>query len=97
MNHFVRGFIDGDGSIFISQGRPRFAIYSGSKGFIPDLVKEMGWKQLIIRKDKQAEVYTTEYSGKQVYYILSPLYENSNIYLERKYTKFIEIKKCRLK
>lgn len=90
--HFIRGYIDGDGSIFITNNKPRFSIICGNKNFIINLVDAMQWKKNKIKKDKRSNVWSTEYGGKHVYNILYPLYENSSIYLDRKYNKYIEIK-----
>ena len=89
IHHFIRGYIDGDGSVFQSPNdKPRFS-FLGTREIIEGIVKTMSWKQNKIRKPSGA--YSTEYGGWHVYEIIKPLYKDSTIYLDRKYQSFLKI------
>lgn len=93
IKHFVRGYMDGDGYIGWHQnGFGRLGICSGSKIFLQELVNVMNWKQNKITQDKRSNTYSIEWAGYPVYNMLSDLYENAQIYLDRKHLKYIEIK-----
>ena len=93
LRHFVRGFIDGDGYIGIhANGFGRFSLTCGSKQFIEDLISNMNWIKRKIHKDKRSNALSIEWAGHYVCDMLDELYENSSVYLDRKYKKYIEIK-----
>lgn len=92
MKHFIRGMIDGDGSIYQSCGKYNhvtFCSYSYNvcnelqkicDGFIkePNLAK--------ILKDKGKEIYRVHYNDQtKVKQLVTVLYKDSNYYLARKY------------
>lgn len=83
---FCRGYIDGDGYIGTKKGVkgniPRLSIL-GTKPFLESLVSEMGFKKLSIRKKEG--VFVVEWSAKYVEDYLKALYQDSPIYLSRKY------------
>lgn len=98
IRHFIRGYIDGDGSIGWCKynNKPRLIICSGSK-----LLLE--WMQNSIRNNietgnpkisqrKNANTYVLEYKGKQVFSILEWIYYDSTTYLDRKYSLYMEYK-----
>jgi intein/homing endonuclease len=94
--HFIRGYFDGDGCIYYNNKRLEF-ILVGRLNFIQNiqniLMKECDLKQIKIRKERN--VYRLNYCGNiQCLRIFDWLYKNSNIYLERKYNKFLEAKLC---
>lgn len=98
--HFIRGFFDGDGYLGIKNqnGKTtgRLGITSGSPTFIKELIKAMNWKELSIRKDKRNNSYVIEWSSFLTYFMLLELYNNSIIYLDRKYEKFLIIQTAAL-
>ena len=83
---FCRGYVDGDGYIGTKKGSkgdiPRLSIL-GTKPFLESLVSEMGFKKLSIRSTKG--VFVIEWSAKYVEGYLKDLYQDSSIYLSRKY------------
>lgn len=92
IKHFVRGYVDGDGYVGInSYGRGRLGITCGSEQFLTDLANAMNWEKHKIVKDKRNNTKNLEYGGWYVYEMLSVLYKNSSVYLDRKFEKFIEI------
>lgn len=92
IRHFVRGYIDGDGSVMIGKNhkgervKPRLSIL-GTKDFLTSLVDSMGWKLNHISHPSGA--YQIEWGGNYVYSYLENIYQNANIYLDRKYQRFL--------
>lgn len=96
--HFIRGYIDGDGSIgwHKHNSKPRLHICSGSKDLLEWLVDNI--KESVstgnpsIRKEKNRNLHTIEFMGKQVIPILNWLYKDSSneTRLERKYERYKE-------
>ena len=88
---FIRGYFDGDGSLFKSQNQIIVKI-SGSKDFLQDLNSIFPAKSII--KDFRSNVYTYSiYKHFDVLNFLNLIYKDANIYLDRKYQKYINI--CR--
>lgn len=83
---FCRGYVDGDGYVGTKSGSngsiPRLSIL-GTEPFLESLVSEMGFKRLPIRNTKG--VFVIEWSAKYVEEYLRYLYQDSSIYLSRKY------------
>jgi len=91
LKHFIRGYFDGDGSI----NQYNVYVCSKSKNIITDIKDHLN-SQI---EDLLSDIYLQAKTG--VYYlrflgfkerrkVLSYLYENANIYLERKYKKALE-------
>lgn len=98
---FIRGYIDGDGSIMINTRRNagRISIL-GTANMLNGIINSMNWRKTKIHKRDTEKVYTVEWSGFYVTDYLDQLYENATIYLDRKYQKYLEIKaltNCRSK
>ena len=93
--HFVRGYIDGDGSVMIGpKSTPRLSIL-GTYNFLYELRKQMGWRENKILYKKPQEktgVCAVEWGGRYVIKYLDDIYENANIYLDRKYEKYLILK-----
>ena len=95
--HFIRGFVDGDGWIIDGEyngfDKVGIGIVSHKKNILLDFRKE--FEKLDLRsKDKKiiycdsSDVYTMTYASKtDSHKILNYLYNNSTIYLDRKYEK----------
>jgi intein/homing endonuclease len=92
VNHFIRGYFDGDGSLHYLQGSNNFRIsFLGTKSFLEDLQKELQVNVSIAKGTGQA--YYFQVSGrKQVERILTYLYKDSEPHtrLNRKYEKYLE-------
>lgn len=96
MNHFIRGYFDGDGSVYCLESNGVGAIsFTGTKDMLEGILNEL--KQIIpttsqIYKYKNKDVYDLKIGGynyfKQCYEFL---YNNATLYLERKKNKFEEI------
>lgn len=92
---FIRGYFDGDGSIFLSNGKYRIS-FSGTKLFL-------NWIQSTLNKYisnltqktivSNNGIYSLTYSGTQVSLVLDWIYKYSNVWtrLDRKYLKYNEL------
>lgn len=100
--HFIRGYVDGDGSIGFKHAKYKDKTYRrpfltilGTKDFIKGLLKETNWKKNTIQHPSGA--YQIEWCGGNVVKYTDWLYKDSIVNLERKYNKYLEIKQnCRL-
>lgn len=112
--HFVRGFLDGDGTIFFSKWKdkkhdwnvnPRCSVgFVSYNNKILESIKDWLQKNLDLEdKDiksdnfedikKKDRYWRLIYSGNRISKkILDLLYDNSTIYMDRKYNKYLEIK-----
>ena len=95
--HFWRGVIDGDGSINYSKNKDRFAIgIVGSKGIVfgfKEFINSFGIGRKINPKESKISqnIYAFAVEGKrQIAALAEILYDNSNIYLDRKFNKSLE-------
>ena len=87
--HFIRGFFDGDGSIYLRKDRPNginFELVCASLPFINKIVDifaiEKGIKLNVYTKKN---VYILKVSQHKARELLHWLYKDSNIYLDSKY------------
>lgn len=94
IKHFIRGFFDGDGSITINKS---FRICSSSINILQE-INDYFEKSLQIR----FKIYSTNKYNVPFYVIdsldtkknkkvLSHLYDNSNIYLDRKFNRYLKL------
>lgn len=92
INHFVRGYFDGDGSISIEKrsNQLRCNFTSGSPDFLNHLkiiLDELNISSYISRYGNNS--YQLGITGRNsTISFLNYIYDNSNIYLERKYKKY---------
>lgn len=95
LKHFIRGYFDGDGSIcesFSNRKSVTASLYatfcSGSSNFIHDLQSiidiEVGASSSL-QQINNANKYQLKYNTNQAKLLLSWMYENSSVYLERKF------------
>lgn len=96
--HFIRGFFDGDGSIYKRNDRKNginFEISCASVDFILELSKviqkETGVDLVYYTKHNKVPVYVIRVSQTKARLILHWLYFDSNIYLDRKYIMYKEL------
>lgn len=104
IRHFIRGYFDGDGSIWSclnkNQNIPTYSIsFLGTDEMLLYIMNYLLENSLINREyklNKRKETHIVsdfKFGGNQlVYKTLSHLYENSNVYLDRKYNKYLELK-----
>lgn len=97
IKHFIRGYIDGDGCLSLfksSNGSIKTELsLVGTKDFlkhINKLFKNKGYIRNKSCKNWENKSYSLKFSNVPSRIIARFLYENSNIYLERKYNKYLE-------
>lgn len=98
--HFIRGYVDGDGCLSIykdgTQLRTKISII-GTKSFLSSincLFSNKGYIRNKSSKNHINQAFELKFSDKPSRKLARYLYENSTIYLSRKYKKFLEF--CRL-
>lgn len=100
VKHFIRGFMDGDGSIKRVEYKDYSLNFIGTKEMlipIYNFFKEQNSEiretpNLILEKKCEVEIYTLEFHGNLITQrLLKLLYENSNIHMVRKYEKYIDL------
>ena len=104
IRHFIRGYFDGDGSVWSclnkNQNIPTYSVsFLGTDELLLFIMDYLLNNNLINRryklnKRKDGQIVSEfKFGGNQlVYRVLSHLYNNSNIYLDRKYEKYLELK-----
>lgn len=103
INHFIRGYLDGDGCISISHRTTRnikieFSIkilgtndfLDGIKIFIENNTS-IKINKYYLRKEYQTVKCLEFFGNKQVKNFLDLIYKNSTIYLDRKYERYIQL------
>lgn len=100
LRHFIRGVFDGDGSVYFESRSRNFPLrtkfVSGSKDFIYELeerLQKLGMPKRTIYKDKRGNIsYSFGYGHRNSIRLFHLLYDgvDKDLYLERKYKKFVE-------
>ena len=96
IKHFIRGYVDGDGCLCIYKSKNSYKTeldLVGTKEFleyINKLFKNKGYIRNKSCKNWENKAYALKFSSVPSRIIARFLYENSNIYLERKYNKYLE-------
>lgn len=94
MKHFIRGYMDGDGWIGLRK------IYNGYRGrcsivgtedFIRGCCKELNFECKTKQLRKKGKAYQYEFLTNECEILLSVLYENANVYLDRKFEIYLKI------
>lgn len=99
MRHFIRGYFDGDGSIFYDKRRGVIhANFTGNYPFIKSinmfLYNENIFdkrRRIVIRDKRKKTTSNVTYDGEIAERILNYLYKKSSIFLDRKYNIFKKI------
>ena len=96
--HFVRGFVDGDGSIIHRRNYISVNITSASESFCNSLTaycQEIVGINFVKQKYANENAYhVTTMARAEGILFLHHLYDNCNIYLDRKYNQYLKV--CRL-
>lgn len=88
---FVRGYIDGDGSIMYGKNHKTFRLsILGTEHFLNTLIEKMNWKKH--KYQSAGKAFSIEWAGIYTEKYVDSIYQNANIYLDRKYQKYLEIK-----
>lgn len=85
---FIRGYVDGDGCISYIPPRITFSITS-TKNFLEGMIQRTNWNKELIGYYQSGKAITMRTRKKLTKNILHSLYDNCNIYLDRKYEKFL--------
>lgn len=93
--HFLRGFMDGDGSVYKS-GNSLHVSFTGCSYEIIDTVRKIG-RELISLDDRGVVtehngVYKYTFNGKNAISLLKVLYADTSLFLQRKFNIFNENK-----
>lgn len=98
LHHFLRGFMDGDGSIKITQPKDnkciRFGLdFCGTTEMLDGIQKFFNTQLKLSKRHKnKTNNYSLSYGGNQsVYKKLLMLYKDATIYLDRKYERFLQL------
>ena len=99
--HYLRGYSDGDGTIDKKEHTYVFKLVIKSK-FILNTIEKWIKKyckikpKIKLESDKRGSAYRLFISNKKDYFVfLDKIYNNSTIYLERKYKNYLDHKNCR--
>lgn len=99
LKHYIRGYFDGNGCVSVSNNHLSVSICTASKNMAEDLVN------CIMENDIEAKIYSTitEYDTtvynvtitkkKEKIKFLDYIYDDCNIYLDRKYKKYLKAKR----
>ena len=97
VRHFIRGYIDGDGSIYMSSNNINVSVL-GTMSFLNSLVEKVKLPKRNLYKNNSKnfiDCYFFQYSGENAINLIKYLYSDCNIFLIRKYNKYL--KYCRSK
>lgn len=91
--HFIRGYCDGDGSIY-DHGRHGRLQLLGTKALLAEIKHITKVNNKVgYRGNSGANIYVLAVGGKKGQDIMHWLYEDATIYLDRKYKKYFELTK----
>lgn len=98
-NHFIRGYFDGDGSLVLSKNSINFKI-CGTKELLNSMIEIFNKvssydfdERLFKRWNDEKNNYYLSYGGRyKTLSIMNYLYSDSQIHLDRKYNKFINLR-----
>lgn len=96
VRHFIRGYFDGDGCITYHKYLKTVSIevsIIGTKDFLNKIIKITKIPATLYHDKRHSdETYSIEYSKDNGTKLINLLYDNSTIYLDRKYEKYIFFK-----
>lgn len=95
ISHFIRGYFDGDGSLYYLKGTSNYRIsfVSGAEKFLQDIQKELEVSNLTLSHAIDTNTYQLQISGKhRLIKILNYLYSDSteSTRLDRKYKTYLD-------
>jgi hypothetical protein len=96
--HFIRGYFDGDGSIYIAKDNSKVCLnFTNSTSNILKEIKEYFQDILNFKLEEKISVKKNKYyvlaiyNRKDIIKFFNEIYLNSNYYLDRKYQKFVYV------
>lgn len=95
---FIRGYFDGDGTIVLSTNSINFKI-CGTKELLGEIIRVFNYEisnefaqKLYKRRQDDKNNYYISYGGKyKTLKVMRYLYENSNVYLDRKHDRYLNL------
>ncbi|MCL5435207.1 MAG: hypothetical protein M1405_02355 [Patescibacteria group bacterium] len=102
IRHFIRGYFDGDGSVSLRnisyKSKLVVDFYTASQPmseFLYRRIKQLlknsyNGKIIIAMEDQKTPYYRINLGQKSAFKLFAYMYKDTNLYLERKYNKFIE-------
>jgi intein-encoded DNA endonuclease-like protein len=102
--HFIRGYLDGDGCIYIYNNKFGRVSFIGTNNLLSEFSKIfkniLGINSSILTKHPESnniikELYVS--GNRQILILLDWLYDKSNIHMNRKYKKYITLKNIYIK
>lgn len=94
MRHFIRGYVDGDGSLIIDSGNRLTLSVQGTEQFLTGLMQHLKInRKLEYRYVEDARgCYIRFGKTSHLEKVIDYLYKGCNVCLERKYNKYVEMK-----
>lgn len=90
---FIRGYVDGDGSINVTNGKWWAVSMVGTYNMMSNIKQILGVEVKILKEKRSKCVYELSFGGNlQVLEKLEVLYANSRVYLDRKYELYKSLK-----
>mgnify|MGYP000930040133 CR=1 FL=1 len=94
IRHFIRGYFDGNGSVIFNKDSTIGISISSTKPFLVSIqnkfIKYAKVSKVKIYDDKRSQIKSYRKNDSQALKILHYLYDDSNLYLDRKYNKFMK-------
>lgn len=86
--HFIRGYFDGDGSIGIYNGKVQCSCI-GTLDILNNILKDFMWTPHYHHDKRHSEsTYSFQLTSEKAYEFLHYIYDDCNVYLNRKYNTF---------
>lgn len=87
LKHFLRGYVDGDGCLCCTNKTQQFSITS-TKEFFKGMLERTGWHEMDCNYYSSGKAITWRSHQNVIPQYLHFLYDDSKIYLNRKYEKY---------
>lgn len=87
LRHFLRGYVDGDGCLCCTPKTQQFSITS-TKAFFEGMLERTGWDKTKCNYYPSGQAITWRCHKDVMPQYLKYLYDNCNIYMNRKYEKY---------
>lgn len=89
--HFIRGYFDGDGSILNPEKYPIGISILGTYSFLNTILQKLKIVKQVLRKDKRhiSNTFSINLCGNNARSFVEFIYKDANVYLERKYKRYI--------
>lgn len=94
LRHFIRGYLDGDGSVMINKKGYLVVSFVGTREFLEGLAEIFQVQHLKLsqrHKDRDVNNYELRITGRKAISICEWMYKDSTVFLERKFNKYEEL------